>query len=256
MNEPRRIRSPNYPALSLPEAIARIGPVYERERQHPMSRDVALKGLGYSSANGAALGTLSAVVKYGLLDKTGDEYRVSERTLAILHPNRPDEKALALREAAFAPTLFGELASQFPGGQVSDDNLRSYLMRRDFSTSALSGVISAFRETMQMVSSSEEKTPATLALPAPTGGAPAPARQLSTTMHTASVPSTPPAPPAPTSPWVVSTDGRVLTVSAQLDNVKAVDKLIRVLEANKLLLPEQDEPTKPQAADDGGEASH
>lgn len=252
MNEPRRIRSPNYPALSLPEAIARIGPVYERERQHPMSRDVALKGLGYGSPNGAALATLSAVTKYGLLDKVGEEYRVSERTLAILHPKHPEEKASALREAAFAPALFADLAGQFPGGQVSDDNLRSYLMRRDFSTSALSAVISAFRETMQMVSSTEEKTPALPLLQAPNPGASSPARQASPAMHSAPVSTTPTA-PAPASPaWVVSTDGRVLTVSAHLDNAKAVDKLIRVLEANKLLLPDEDETEKPEASGDTG----
>jgi len=250
MNEPRRIRSPNYPALSLPEAIARIGPVYERERQHPMSRDVALKGLGYNSPNGAALGTLSAVVKYGLLDKTGDTYKVSARTLAILHPSTPDEKTSALRQAAFAPAMFAELAEQFPGGQVSDDNLRSYLMRRDFSSGALAAVISAFRETMQMVSSNEEKTPAMAALPPPQLGSVSQGRPAPAAMHTTvptNAPSTGPA-------WVVSTDGRVLTVNAQLDNVKAVDKLIAVLQANKLLLPEADEPVKQQ--DDGGEATH
>lgn len=249
MNEPRRIRSPNYPALSLPEAIARIAPVYERERQHPMSRDVALKGLGYSGANGAALGTLSAVTKYGLLDKAGDMYKVSARTLAILHPSTPDEKTQALRQAAFAPTLFAELAEQFPGGQVSDDNLRSYLMRRDFSSGALAAVISAFRETMQMVSSGEEKTPAVAALPAPQLGTVS-QRPAPTAMHTTAVPTNAPS----TGPaWVVSTDGRVLTVSAQLDNAKAVDKLIAVLQANKLLLTEADETTE-QAG--GDEAKH
>lgn len=242
MNDARRIRSPNYPSLSLPAAIARIEPVYERERQHPMSRDVALKGLGYSSANGAALGTLSAVTKYGLLDKVGDLYKVSTRTLAILHPSTPEEKTAALRQAAFAPALFAELAEQFPGGQVSDDNLRSYLMRRDFSSGALAAVISAFRETMQMVSFEQEKTPAMAALPAPQSVSVAQGR-AQTPMHTAAATHT----AIPTAPaWVVSTDGRVLTVSAQLDNAKAVDKLILVLQANKLLLPEPDEATKQQ----------
>lgn len=250
MSDTRRIRSPNYPSLSLPEAIARIGPVYERERQHPMSRDVALKGLGYNSANGAALGTLSAVAKYGLLDKAGDTYKVSGRALAILHPSDQEEKAEALRQAAFAPALFAELAEQFPGGQVSDDNLRSCLMRKGFSSGSLAGVISAFRETMQMVSLVEEKTPVMAALPAPQSAPAAQARTLPL-MHTAAATNVPP----PTAPaWVVSTDGRVLTVSAQLDNAKAVDKLILVLQANKLLLPEPDEPTKQQASGDSDTA--
>ena len=250
MSEARRIRSPNYPALSLPEAIARIGPVYERERQHTMTRDVAIKGLGYSGANGAALGTLSAVVKYGLLDKTGDVYKVSARTLAILHPNNPEEKASAIRQAAFAPALFSELAEQFPGGQVSDDNLRSYLMRNDFSSGALANVISAFRDTMQIVSLGEEKTPAVAALPGPQSG---PALHGRAQVHMHATATITPSPTAPA--WVVSTDGRVLTVSAQLDNARAVDKLILVLQANKLLLTEADEPIKQQAGGDG-EAQH
>lgn len=249
MNESRRIRSPNYPSLSLPDAIARIGPVYERERQHQMSRDVALKGLGYNSANGAALGTISAVVKYGLLDRDGDAYRVSARAVAILHPSDMNEKTEALRQAAFAPALFSELEEQFPGAQVSDDNLRSHLIRRGFASSALTPVISAFRETMQMVSSLQEKTPVVAALPSPTVGAMSP-RPVHANMQTASPVYAPSNAPA----WIVSTDGRVLTVSAQLDNAKAVDKLIAVLQANKLLLTEADEKTEQTGDDD--EAKH
>ncbi len=239
----RRIRSPNYPALSLAEAIARIGPVFERERQHSMSRDVVLKGMGYSSANGAALGTLSAVVKYGLLDKSGETYRVSARAVAILHPSSVEERQNALRDAALAPTLFAELAEQFPGGTVSDDNLRSYLVRRDFSTGALAGVISAFRETMQLVSFEQEKTPQ-LALPTPVNASAEGRGALTRQVPRSTLPSTPTTAP---SSWVLSTNGQVLTVHAELDNAKSVDKLIRVLEANKLLLPE-DKPSVEDAS--------
>jgi hypothetical protein len=163
--------------------------------------------------------------------------------MAILHPSHPDEKASALRQAALAPTLFAELAEQFPGGQVSDDNLRSCLMRKGFSSGSLAGVISAFRETMQMVSLEEEKTPVMPALPAPQSVPTTHVRQPPL-MHTATATNPTLPPPA----WVVSTDGRVLTVNAQLDNAKAVDKLILVLQANKLLLPEADESAKQQAS--------
>jgi hypothetical protein len=247
---PRRIRSPNYPALSLPDAVTRIASVFERERQHSMSKEVALKGMGYGGVNGAALGTLSAVVKYGLLDKSGETYRVSARAVAILHPKTVQEKQQALREAAFAPALFSELAEHFPGGAISDDNLRSYLVRKDFSSGALAGVISAFRETMQVVSFEQEKPPL-LALSAPTnlagGGTTAPMRQMPSMQNVQSTVTTAP------SSWVLSTNGQVLTVSAQLDNAEAVDKLIRVLQANKLLLPEgpsdkeASEPAQPDA---------
>lgn len=228
MNDTRRIRSPNYPAIDLREAVGRMELVFERERQHTMSKDVALKGLGYSGPNGAALGTLSAVVKYGLLDRAGDSYRVSDRTVAILHPSTPAEKQQALREAALSPPLFAELTEQFPGGQVSDDNLRSFLIRNAFSSSAVAGVIKAFRETMQMVSFDEPMPPAQPSLPAPAVN-PVEVRQMQIQ----------PAQPATQSPFLISIDGNAVTVQARLDNVQAVDKLIRVLEANKLLLPEK-----------------
>lgn len=228
MNDARRIRSPNYPALDLRDALARVEVVFERERQHSMSKDVALKGLGYSSANGAALGTLSAVLKYGLLERVGENYRVSDRTVAILHPKTPDEKEQALREAALSPPLFAELAGEFPGGQVSDDNLRSYLIRNSFSSSAVTGVIKAFRETMQMVSFDEASPPAQPLLPAPTS------HQVEIRpMHVQ------PVQPASQPPFLISIDGQAVTVQARLENAQAVDKLIRVLEANKLLLPEK-----------------
>lgn len=241
MNDVRRIRSPNYPAIDLREALVRMGAVFERERQHTMSKDVAIKGLGYSGPNGAALGTLSAVVKYGLLDRSGDAYRVSDRTVAILHPKNPTEKQQALRDAALSPPLFAELAEQFPGGQVSDDNLRSYLIRNSFSSNAVAGVIKAFRETMQMVSFDE--TPSSAPQPLPVAVT-APTQVEVRHMHIQ------PAQPATQSPFLISIDGRAVTVQARLDNAQAVDKLIRVLEANKLLLPEKpDEQQKTQAGD-------
>ena len=230
MNEARRIRSPNYPALSLAEAIQRIKPVFERERLHPMPREVVLKGLGYAGPNGAALGTLSAVGKYGLLEKSGDSYRVSSRAVAILHPSSPEEELEALRAAALEPPLFAELVQQFPGGQVSDDNLRSFLVRQGFSSGALSGVIQAFRETMQMVSLPGE-SPGAPRLPAPSISTPPATRPLPMQWQQ-------PAASPPVSPWVLSTntEGGFIDIAARLDNAEAVDRLIRFLEAGKQLL--------------------
>ena len=82
-----RVRSPNYPQFGLDEAIKRIGPVFEKERQHPMPKEVLAKHLGYGGVNGASLGAISAMLKYGLVDQEGESYRVTDRALAILHPH-------------------------------------------------------------------------------------------------------------------------------------------------------------------------
>src|SRR5258708_7551011 len=125
-----RIRSPNYPAISLPDALKRIGQVFARERLHKAPREVVVKGMGYGGINGASLTALSAALKYGLLVKEGEDYRVSDRAVAILHPHTPQEKSEALKQAAFSPKLFAELAEHFKGDVPSDDNLRAYLVRR------------------------------------------------------------------------------------------------------------------------------
>jgi hypothetical protein len=149
-----RIRSPNYPAISLAEAIKRVEQVHARERQHPATREVIIKGMGYNGVHGTSLSAISAAIKYGLLEQhgKGGEYRVSDRAVAILHPHTAEEKAEAIHAAAISPALFAELLEHFKGGLPSDDNLRAYLVRRGFSQRSLPEVIQSFRDTMELVS--------------------------------------------------------------------------------------------------------
>lgn len=146
----KRVRSPNYPAVGLQEAVNRVGALYKVQHTHLAPREVVAKGLGYSSLNGASATAISALLKYGLIDREGEDLKVSERAMKILHPHSPQEKAAAIRDAAAAPALFAELLEKFPGQMPNDDLLRNYLVRRGFAESALSAVISAYRETSEM----------------------------------------------------------------------------------------------------------
>src|SRR5437879_5540185 len=107
-----RVRSPNYPAISLPDAVQRIGQVFVKERQHLAPREVIVKGMGYGGVHGASLSAFSAALKYGLVEREGKDFRVSQCAVAILHPHTPIEKADAIREASLAPPLFAELVQQ------------------------------------------------------------------------------------------------------------------------------------------------
>jgi hypothetical protein len=147
-----RIRSPNYPQISLAEAIRRIEQIRSKEGRNPASRDVLSKLLGFGGVNGASIGVLSAVSKYGLLEDAGNkELKVSDLADSILFPHTPDEKTDALREAAVRPLLFAEIGEKWPNHPPSDENLRSYLMRRGFSRGALDNAIACYRETMALV---------------------------------------------------------------------------------------------------------
>src|SRR5262245_43339262 len=141
MDIDRRTRSPNYPSISLPEAIDKLRVLSEAIHHHSAPREVVARGMGYTGLHGASASAISALQKYGLLDRSGEELRVSERGKRILYPGNGTEKAEAIRDAASAPKLFAELAEKFPGGTTNEELVRNYLIRKSFAPTAISSVI-------------------------------------------------------------------------------------------------------------------
>lgn len=146
-----RPRTPDYPSLSLKEAIDKARLLHEAIGQHPTSREMVAKGMGYSGLSGASAGAVAALKKYGLLEGRGDDIRISDRAMAILHPHSDAEKAAAVREAAHEPELFREIADRFPGPNVGDELLKNYLYRNNFAPSGVSSVVSTYKETLEFV---------------------------------------------------------------------------------------------------------
>jgi hypothetical protein len=147
-----RIRSPNYPAFSLPEAIAAVTKIQAAEQHLTAPKEVIAKHLGYASFHGLAGRIVSAIEKYGLLEEVnGDKVKVSPLAMSILFPATPEEKQKAINEAAFRPPLFTAIREEWQGSRPSDENLRVYLVRRKFSSDALDRVIEVYKETMDLV---------------------------------------------------------------------------------------------------------
>jgi len=232
-----RIRSPNYPAISLPDAIARIAKIHAAEQHLPAPKEVLAKHIGYNGLNGASLKVISALGKYGLLEEVnGDKMRVSPLAMNILYPPNDAAKAQAISEAAFLPTLFAELRAEWGGTVPSDANMRSYLVRRNFATDAIDRVIGAYRETAEMVAPT---TGVFAPAPAPVEAA-TPEAQPPAARHWAAAAASPqPAPPQAftENTMRVSMSDIGLEVRAELVDVTGVERLIKILEANKALLP-------------------
>jgi hypothetical protein len=147
-----RIRSPNYPQISLLEAARRVEQIRAKEGRNAASREVLAKLLGFGGLNGASMGVLSAISKYGLLEDAGDkELRVSDLADSMLFSHNPEEKTAAIAKAANSPALFAEINEKWPDRPPGDENLRAYLMRRGFSQKALDNVVACYRETMALV---------------------------------------------------------------------------------------------------------
>lgn len=192
-----KTRSPNYPAIGLPDAIKRARMVWEKERHGKMSQEVAVKHMGYNTLNGASMGVVSALRKFGLLDGDGTALKLSQDAMTILHDSadKPERKA-ALRRVALTPALFREFFEEFGDNVPSEENLRSHLLKRGFIPSAASSANRAYRETMALVeeqaggyngavdvepSASTGGPPMQVqsSVSSPTSGAPTPAPQVS-----------------------------------------------------------------------------
>lgn len=238
-----RVRSPNYPALSLPEAISRVKTIHTAEQHLAAPKEVIAKHLGYNGLNGAALSTISAIGKYGLIEEAnGNKVRVSPLAITILYPPSDAEKAVAIKEAAFKPALFVEIDKEWEGHRPSDENLRSYLVRRAFAVDAIDRVIKSYRETMDLVT-------------ADLGGYTLPANQLhGATLAASKVPPktgvTLPIVPQINSqviseqrPFAITFMGDAIDIAGRIADEESADRLIEAVTALKTLLRARVKPT-------------
>lgn len=157
-----KARSPRYPIVGLKSAIDRARLVYEKDYQNKIQTLDAAKHMGFTTLNGKALGVLSALRKYGLLEGSDGSVRVSDLALKIIaHKEGDPERAAAIAEAATGPELFAAIEKKWPGGKVSDQALRSYLLTEKFLPDAADTAIRAFRETKELaeVESVEQSPP-------------------------------------------------------------------------------------------------
>jgi biotin operon repressor len=140
-------RSPNYPAMSLRDAVEAVRQIYDKEKKTSVSGEVIAKDLGYSGLSGPSRVKIAALKKYGLVD--GDErkgLRVSDLSVRILYPSNADDQVSSLQEAALKPELFQTLYDSFRDG--SDEAMRSHLINRmDFAPMGARQVIASFRDT-------------------------------------------------------------------------------------------------------------
>lgn len=147
-----KVRSPNYPSIGLGAAIEKAELVYRKEHTHRADQEVIAKALGYKSLNGASMAVISSLRKYGLLEESEGGLRISTDALTILvDPKASKDRIEALKRAAFLPTLFSELRKEYGEGAPSDENLRSFLLKRGFSPNTVEAPIKSYRDTLTLV---------------------------------------------------------------------------------------------------------
>lgn len=148
-----RMRSPNYPAIPLPQAIEFVRKIFGSDRTNVIDKEVAAAHMGYRSLNGRTLKLLGGLSQYGLLDKVGKgKVRVSSTAVSILHGVDEREKAEALWTAATTPPLFKRIRENFDS--PSDATITSFLMREGFTDAAVAPVLKSYSDTNAFLAAS------------------------------------------------------------------------------------------------------
>lgn len=152
-----RMRSPNYPSLSIRQAIDMVAKIYRTERTNDITREDAAKAMGYTGLTGRSMTVLGALVHFDLLAKTSKgSVKVTPTAEAILHGITTTERDEATLKAAFAPQLFQAIHNRFPDGIPSNATITSFLVREGFSDVAVGPAINAFLETYREVENIRE----------------------------------------------------------------------------------------------------
>jgi hypothetical protein len=152
-----RARSPQYPSLSLPQAVDMVAKLHKANRTSVITRETAAKDMGYAGLTGRSLTVIAALAQFGLIEKAGKgDIKVTRRAVDILHSVDEADQAEAVQEAAFAPNLFQQLQERFPEGVPSQNALRSYLIQQEFGDVAIGPAISAYLETIAFAEKAKE----------------------------------------------------------------------------------------------------
>lgn len=146
-----RKRSRGYPSVSVEDAAQFISRAYRGFGTTEVDREGLVHELGHSSVSGAAASKVAALVHYGLLDKLGGTYKVSELGSRIARPVPGEEKEL-LREAFQHCDLFSEILDRFSGAEQLPEGL-PVLLERNFGILHPHGdqVARIFKESAQQV---------------------------------------------------------------------------------------------------------
>lgn len=155
-----KARSPNYPGVSLREAVKLAKMLHDAEKgQHLIPKKAIFEHWGYSAKSSSALVALGALGKFGLLKYEGQgdarKGKLTGRALAILLPDSPHRDE-ALREAALAPSIHKEIWEHY-GGKLPSDSSLSYdlITERKFTQSGAAGFIRQFHSTVEFANLQE-----------------------------------------------------------------------------------------------------
>jgi len=146
-----RHRSPNYPAVSLKEAVERVRKLWEADGKAGAPAAIAAKHIGFGSAHGQAMSVLSALKKFGLVTEANGRIIPTQHAMEIVNlPASDPRRETAIKEAALTPAIYRELIEQYQQtGLPADETLAAELTTyKAFNPNSVEGFVKDFKETL------------------------------------------------------------------------------------------------------------
>lgn len=131
-------RSRAYPGSTLEQSVNYARKIREALGKGAYDREALANALGYSSASGDVARKIAAMVQFGLLDKSGNQYKLSLLSESITHPKDDKEFKDALVKAIYLPPLFKEVLTKFEPDGLIPKQLPNILYRDHGITNAAS----------------------------------------------------------------------------------------------------------------------
>lgn len=123
-------RSSAYPAHTLEEAVEYLTKTYKALGKGPFSREDVSVAIGHPRLNGASQRKVACLCHFGLLQREGARYSISNLAEKILLPFSAEIKAEGLLESVKTPPLYSKLINRFMGQSLP--TLLENILVRDY----------------------------------------------------------------------------------------------------------------------------
>lgn len=153
----KRNRSPQYPSISLPDALDRVHEIYDHEQFNWVNARIASSHWGYSPKSSSSIRLLSALTQYGLIERSkgaNRQIRLTELAKSIIRDSRPvsPDRDAALREAALKPVVNQKAWTRWGTSPPSTDQMAHELEHElGFNPNSIPVFIAAYEETIAHV---------------------------------------------------------------------------------------------------------
>lgn len=151
--KPKVERSPSYPFISLRKSVDRVSEFWEKHRREAARLVTVAPTWGYSHRSSGLLQTVGALKQYGLIEDSGsgDDRKIQLTDLArrIISDQRPGAKEAALKEAATKPRLFAEYGKWIRDRPSEAHCLSELELDRGFNPEAARTFLRSFFDTVE-----------------------------------------------------------------------------------------------------------